>query len=53
MGLPPEKIRVITGLSSKLVKEYLQLIERFDRPEYQTILQRLRQPLLEKKGVSN
>jgi hypothetical protein len=53
MGLSSEKIRVITGLSSKLVKEYIQLIERFDRPEYQTILQRLRQPLLEKKGVSS
>lgn len=54
MALPFEKIRVITGLSPKLVREYIQLIERFDCPEYQTILQRLREPLtVEKKGVSN
>ena len=38
MDLSLEKIRVITGLSTKLVKEYIELIERFDRPEYQTIL---------------
>jgi hypothetical protein len=55
LALPLEKIRVITGLSPKLVREYIQLIERFDCPEYQTILQRLREPLIvvEKKGVSN
>lgn len=54
MDLPFEKIRVITGLSAKLTKEYISLIERFDRPEYQTVLQRLREPiLLEKKGVKH
>jgi transcriptional regulator with XRE-family HTH domain len=48
-----KKLPVITGLSDRLISEYLHLIERFDVPEYQPILNRLRQPPLppQKKGV--
>ncbi len=45
MGLSPEQVRVVTGMSQKLVSEYIDLYRRYDTEEYQDVLDRIRHPL--------
>jgi hypothetical protein len=45
MGLSPDQVRVVTGMSAKLVSEYIDLYRRYDTEEHQDILERIRHPL--------
>jgi hypothetical protein len=45
MGFPPDQVRVVTGMSEKLVCEYIDLYRRYDTEEHQDILDRIRHPL--------
>lgn len=45
MGLSPSQMRVVTGMSGKLVAEYIDLYRRYDTEKYQGILDRIRHPL--------
>ena len=44
-GLSPDQVRVVTGMSEKLVSEYIDLYRRYDTEEHQDILDRIRHPL--------
>jgi hypothetical protein len=44
-GLSPTQVRVVTGMSEKLVAEYIALYRRYDTAEYQGVLDRIRHPL--------
>lgn len=44
-GLSPTQVQVVTGMSAKLVAEYIALYRRYDKPEYQDVLDRIRHPL--------
>ncbi len=45
LGVPEHQLPVITGLSQPLVAEYLLLLQEYDTPEYQGMLERIRHPL--------
>jgi DNA-binding Lrp family transcriptional regulator len=45
-GLSPDQVRVVTGMSKKLVSEYIDLYHRYDTEEHQDILDRIRHPLV-------
>ena len=45
LDLSPTQVQVVTGMSEKLVAEYVALYHRYDTPEYQDILDRIRHPL--------
>jgi hypothetical protein len=45
LGVPNYQLPVITGLSKPLVDEYLLLLEEYDSPEHQGMLERIRHPL--------
>lgn len=45
VGLSPDQVRVVTGMSKKLVSEYIDLYRRYDTEEHQDILNRIRHPL--------
>lgn len=45
MGLSPARVRVVTGMSEKLVREYIDLYRRYDTEEHRDILDRIRHPL--------
>ena len=45
LGLSPAQTQVVTGMSEKLVTEYIDLYRRYDTPEYQGVLDRIRHPL--------
>lgn len=45
VGLSPDQVRVVTGMSKKLVSEYIDLYRRYDTEEHQDILDRIRHPL--------
>ena len=44
-GLSPTQVQVVTGMSAKLVAEYIALYRRYDKPEHQDVLDRIRHPL--------
>jgi DNA-binding Lrp family transcriptional regulator len=44
-GLSPDRVRVVTGMSKKLVSEYIDLYRRYDTEEHRDILDRIRHPL--------
>ena len=44
-GLSPDQVRVVTGMSEKLVSEHINLYRRYDTEEHQDILDRIRHPL--------
>jgi hypothetical protein len=44
LGVPAAQIPVLTGLSARLVGEYLALYEQYDTAEHQGVLERIRQP---------
>jgi len=45
LGIPNHQLPVITGLSKPLVEEYLLLLKEYDSPEYQGMLERIRNPI--------
>jgi hypothetical protein len=45
LGLSPAQIGTVTGMSDKLVSDYIALYRRYDTPEHQGILDRIREPL--------
>jgi hypothetical protein len=45
LGVPAHQLPAVTGLSARLVEEYLTLYRTYDPPEHQDILERLRHPL--------
>lgn len=45
LGLSPEQVQVVTGMSDKLVAEYIALYQRYDTTEYAGVLDRVRHPL--------
>jgi hypothetical protein len=45
LGLSPAQVSVVTGMSEKLVAEYVALYRRYDTAEYQGVLDRIRHPL--------
>lgn len=44
-GLSPTQVSMVTGMSEKLVTEYIDLYCRYDTEEHQGILDRIRHPL--------
>lgn len=49
-GVPAHDIPVITGLSPSLVKEYLELYQKYDTLEHQGMLERILNPLKPQEG---
>ena len=45
LGLSPTQVKVVTGMSEKLVADYIALYRRYDTAEYQGVLDRIRHPL--------
>lgn len=45
VGVPQHQIPALTGLSPRLVGEYLDLYHQYDTPEHQGMLDRIRHPL--------
>lgn len=45
LGLSPTQVQVVTGMSERLVAEYIALYRRYDTPEHQGVLDRIRHPL--------
>ena len=45
LGVPEHQIPVISGLSERLVGEYLVLYQQYNTPEHQGMLERIRHPL--------
>lgn len=45
LGLSPTQVQVVTGMSDKLVAEYIALYLRYDTAEYEGVLDRIRHPL--------
>lgn len=45
LGVPEHQIPVISGLSERLVDEYLALYQQYNTPEHQGMLERIRHPL--------
>lgn len=45
MAVPQHQIAPLTGLSARLVAEYVALYRQYDRPEHQGVLERIRHPL--------
>lgn len=45
LGLSPTQVQLVTGMSEKLVAEYVTLYRHYDTAEYQDVLDRIRQPL--------
>lgn len=45
LGIPQPHIPVISGLSERLVDEYLALYQQYNTPEHQGMLERIRHPL--------
>jgi hypothetical protein len=52
MAVPQHQIAPLTGLSARLVAEYVALYRQYDRPGHQGVLERIRHPLAptEEKG---
>jgi transcriptional regulator with XRE-family HTH domain len=46
LGVPEAQIAVLTGLSPRLVGEYLELYRQYDPAEHQGVLERIRHPLV-------
>lgn len=51
LGVPEPQIPIICGLSSRLVDEYLALYQKYDTPENQGMLERIRHPLVPKNDL--
>lgn len=45
LGVPTHQLPLITGLSKSLIAEYLALLQEYDLPEHQGMLERIRHPL--------
>lgn len=45
LGVPQHQIPVVSGLSERLVDEYLALYQQYNTPEHQGLLERIRHPL--------
>jgi DNA-binding Lrp family transcriptional regulator len=45
LGVPEQQIPALTGLSARLVQEYVALYQEYNTPEHQGMLERLRHPL--------
>lgn len=45
LGLSPTQVQVVTGMSDKLVAEYIALYRHYDIAQYQDVLDRIRHPL--------
>ncbi len=45
LGIPAHQLPVLTGLSQPLVDEYLLLLQEYDTPKHQGMLERIRHPL--------